>query len=128
MCTVVESHHCGRYMGLHDTQCHSHRLVQHGLPVVLLLCIEKWIFPAEISSLGKDGFGKSIFAARSAIQRDGVAQLTQDRLAPALKEPRCFHTSSRDPQKNLHCFFRESLQVNNYPRINLGLPNLHSHF
>lgn len=67
-----------------STQCHW--VMQQGLPVVLLLCIQKWVFPAEISSLEKDGFGNSSIAATSATQRGGVAQLSQHRLAPALKE------------------------------------------
>lgn len=90
-----------------STQCHC--VMQHSLPVVLLLCIEKWIFPAEVSSLEKDGFSNSSFAAISATQRDGVAHLCQHRLALALKEPKGFsHQQKRPPKELALLFSRES--------------------
>lgn len=85
-------------------------------------------FSSRISSLEKDGFSNSSFAAVSATQRDGAAQLSLYNQLQHWKNQRGFHTSRRDLQKNFHCFFQESLQVNNYPRLNLSLPNLHSHF
>lgn len=61
-----------------STQCPW--AVLQGVPVVFFLCTEKSILPAEVSSLEKDGFSNSSFAAISATHTDGVAQPSRHRL------------------------------------------------
>lgn len=46
----------------------------------------------------------------------------------ALKEHNRFPNQQERPPKELAFLFFKSLQVNNYPRVNLGLPTLHSPF
>ena len=61
-----------------STQCP--RAVLQGIPVVFFLYTAKWILPAEVSSLKKDGFSNSSFAAISATHTDGAAQPSRHRL------------------------------------------------
>lgn len=58
----------------------AHSALGQGVPVVFFLCTEKWILPAEVSSLEKDGFSNSSFSAISATHTNGVAQPSRHRL------------------------------------------------